>query len=196
MDEFPAWEIYCKWWVLENPSLLRLFAIKPIDIFIRGCYIKHPDFLSHDICFWLGLKLAISSQALARQAAYMKTELRIYQRTLPLELQHSLNQVNSWGESDTRTLKPGGTRTLKPRPGMAVFKNVMNNIWISKYLKKYLTIRIIENLNNSSCGRIVCSCVDTNLWEGRYQWAGTPNGFCDYRLEWLWGFNWSRRVTW
>ena len=59
--------------------------------------------LSQDICFCLGLKLAISSQAWAHQAASVKVELRIYPETLPFELQHSLNQVN--GRREVESLK-------------------------------------------------------------------------------------------
>ena len=47
----------------------RGFAIQTIDIFIRDCHLKYPDFLSQDNCFWLGLKSAISCQAWAHQAA-------------------------------------------------------------------------------------------------------------------------------
>ena len=48
---------------------MRGFAIQTIDIFIRGCHLKYPDFLSQDICLWLGLKSVTSSQAWAHQAA-------------------------------------------------------------------------------------------------------------------------------
>ena len=54
-------------WGVQAP--LRGFAIQTIDIFIRGYHLKYPDFLSQDICFWLGLKSAISSQAWAHKAA-------------------------------------------------------------------------------------------------------------------------------
>ena len=40
-----------------------------IDIFIRSFHLKYLDFLSQAICFWLGLKSAISSQAWAHKAA-------------------------------------------------------------------------------------------------------------------------------
>ena len=41
---------------LRSLSFLGVDAIQAIDIFIRGCYLYCPDFLSQDICFWLGLK--------------------------------------------------------------------------------------------------------------------------------------------
>ena len=95
VDEFPVWKIYCTSWGLDSSSLLKGFSIQTIDIFSRSCYLKHPDFLSHEIFFWVGLQSAISLQPWAQQAASMKTELRIYPGTLPFKLQHSLNQVNS-----------------------------------------------------------------------------------------------------
>ena len=54
---------------MGSSSPLRVFAILTIDIFIEGCHLKYLDFLSQDICFWLGLKSAISSQAWTHQAA-------------------------------------------------------------------------------------------------------------------------------
>ena len=45
--------------------------------------------------------------------------------------------------------------------GMVVFMYVMNNVWRIKYL----TIMIVENLNNKSCGRNVCSRVDISELE-------------------------------
>ena len=56
-------------WGLRSSSSLIVVAIRTIDIFMRGCYLKYPDFLSQDICFWLGLKSARSSQVWAHQAA-------------------------------------------------------------------------------------------------------------------------------
>ena len=44
---------------------------------------------------------------------------------------------------------------------MVVFMYVMNNVWRIKYL----TIMIVENLNNKSSGRNVCSCVDISELE-------------------------------
>ena len=73
-------------------------AIQTLDIFIRGCYLKFPDFLSQDIRFWLGLKSDIFSQALAYQTASMEAELRIYPGTLYFDLRHDLNRVNNWGK--------------------------------------------------------------------------------------------------
>ena len=54
---------------LRSSSPLRVVAIQVIDIFIKGCYLQCPDFLSEGICFWLGLKSTISSQAWAYQTA-------------------------------------------------------------------------------------------------------------------------------
>ena len=68
VDGMPTWEIYCTRWGLGSSSPLRVFAILTTDIFIRGCHLKYPDFLSQDICFWLGLKSAISSEAWTHQA--------------------------------------------------------------------------------------------------------------------------------
>ena len=81
-------------WGLRSSSSLRFIAIKTIDMFMRGCCLKYPDFQSQDIRFWLGLKSAIFSQAWAHQAASVEAKLRIYSGTLPFELRHSLNQVN------------------------------------------------------------------------------------------------------
>ena len=44
---------------------------------------------------------------------------------------------------------------------MVVFMYVMNNVWRIKYL----TIMIVENLNNKSCRRNVCSRVDISELE-------------------------------
>ena len=41
-------------WGLRSSNSLGVIAIQTIDIFIRDCYLKYPDFLSQDICFWLG----------------------------------------------------------------------------------------------------------------------------------------------
>ena len=41
--------------------------------------------------------------------------------------------------------------------------DLMNNVWRNKELKRYLTIRIAENLSNGSCGGDVCSRVDSDL---------------------------------
>ena len=67
VDEMPTWD--CTRWGLGSWSHLGEFAIQTIDIFIRGCRLKYPDFLSQYICFWLGLKSIISSQAWAHEAA-------------------------------------------------------------------------------------------------------------------------------
>ena len=48
---------------VRSSSSLRVVAIQTTNIFIRGCYLKCPDFLSQDICYWPGLKSAISLQA-------------------------------------------------------------------------------------------------------------------------------------
>ena len=80
----PKWEIYCTRWGLGSSSPLRDLAIQTTDIFIRGCYLKYPDFLSQDICFWLGLKSAISWHSWAHQAGSVKAGLRIYLGTLEL----------------------------------------------------------------------------------------------------------------
>ena len=85
-------------WGLRSSNSLGVIAIQTIDIFIRGCYLKYPDFLSQGIRFWLGLKSAKSSQAWAHQAVSLKAKLGIYPGTLPFELWHSLNQVNGWGK--------------------------------------------------------------------------------------------------
>ena len=56
-------------WELRSSGPLRVAANQTIDIFIRGCYLQYPDFLSQGMCFWLGLKSVISSQAWAHQSA-------------------------------------------------------------------------------------------------------------------------------
>ena len=75
---------------IRSSNSLGVITIQTIDIYIRGSYLKYPDFLSQDIHFWLGLKSTISSQVWAHQAASAKAKLRIYAGTLPFELQHSL----------------------------------------------------------------------------------------------------------
>ena len=52
---------------LRSSNSLTIVAIQTVDIFIRGCYLLCPDVLSQDICFWLGLKSTIFSQAWAHQ---------------------------------------------------------------------------------------------------------------------------------
>ena len=42
---------------LRSSSSLTVVVVQVIDIFIRGCYPLCPDFLSQDVCFWVGLKL-------------------------------------------------------------------------------------------------------------------------------------------
>ena len=90
---------------MSSSSSMRVAAIQAIDIFIRGYYLECLDFLSRDICFWLGLKSAISSQAWAHQAASMWAKLRIYPGKLSFELRHSLNKVNDWGKMRLGSLK-------------------------------------------------------------------------------------------
>ena len=83
-------------WRLISSNFLGVIAIQTIDIFLRGCYLKYPDFLSQAVRSWLGLKSVTSSHAWAQQAASVKAKLRIYPGTLPFVFQHSLNQVNDW----------------------------------------------------------------------------------------------------
>ena len=64
-----AKETNCTKWGLRSSSPLRVVAIEPTDIFIRGCYLWYPDFLSQGICSRLGLKSVKSLQTWAHQAA-------------------------------------------------------------------------------------------------------------------------------
>ena len=73
---------------------MRDIAIQTLDTFIRGRYLKYPDFLSQNVRFWLGLKSAIFSRAWAYQAASVEADLKIFPETLSFELQLDLNQVN------------------------------------------------------------------------------------------------------
>ena len=64
-----AEEAHSIMWGLRSSSPLTVLAIQTLGIFIRGCYQQYPDFLCHGVSFWLGLKLAMSSQAWAHQKA-------------------------------------------------------------------------------------------------------------------------------
>ena len=90
------WGVQIPWELL--PSKLQ---ISSSEVVIYSVLI----FLSQDICFWLGLKPSILSQAWAHQTASVQAKLRIYPGALSFELRQSLNQVNGGGKIGLEPLK-------------------------------------------------------------------------------------------
>ena len=46
VNEMLTWEVCCTRWGVGSSSPLRGFAIQTIDIFMRDCYLKYPEFLA------------------------------------------------------------------------------------------------------------------------------------------------------
>ena len=57
VDVMPTRETYCTRWGLRSSNPLS-FTIQTINVFIRGYYLKYPDFLSQGILFLTRSKIS------------------------------------------------------------------------------------------------------------------------------------------
>ena len=102
VNEMLTWQVCCTRWGLGSPSPLRGFAIQTVGIFITVCYLKYTDFLSQDICFWVGLK-SIISPGDSKYEGWTKNLQRNVAFSAPAQ-----PEFNEWPRES------GGTRILKP----------------------------------------------------------------------------------